>query len=761
MDEEFINAFVDEGRELIDEIEPSIIELKIAAEGRGSIDAEQINALFRLFHTLKGSAGFLGFGHVTGITHEAESLLDQVRMGARQLTVSLVDHLCQAIDHLRVLLDGIAHNGRDSYQEQVSGQLIDELAALLAEGRPEEEQPQSMMRIHDSALAAPKHGATAAPLAETESGFQEELRERFVQEGEELLDVFEGALLEASKDPQLMVQSLHDAFRQIHSFKGNCGIMGLGEMESLAHRSETALDVVRNGFTERPARVIEDLLSISDVLRGALRSYQVDGDGSVIGLDAFMDVLGEHLLPETAPSEDDTAAPVPDNYADPEPQEIVPAKVENDTPLELPVQIPARKPRTISEVQRITASFKKTDGKAPVLGAAAARQDVRVDLAKLDSLVNLVGELVLAQTMVASHPRVADCDDEVLQRSIHLLQRVAGDLQDIAMSVRMIPLSGTFRKMLRVVHDVAKRVGKQVRLEFIGEETEVDKTVIEKISDPLVHIVRNAVDHGLELPEERIARGKPSEGVVTLEARHESGEVWILIRDDGRGLDRGKILNKAIEKEVVGAEAHEWNDSQVFNLVFSPGFSTAAQVTDVSGRGVGMDVVKKNIERLKGRVDILSESGKGSTIRLRLPLTLAIIDGLVIRVGSGRYILPILNVKEAFQPQPGAITVGPDGSEMVRVREEIFPVIRLSEVLGRRADGNELIGGLLVLVDINGYWACLLVDELIGQQETVIKGLSQYLGEARGVAGCTILGDGSVALILDLPGILAMSESVP
>lgn len=382
------------------------------------------------------------------------------------------------------------------------------------------------------------------------------------------------------------------------------------------------------------------------------------------------------------------------------------------------------------------------------------RRDIRVDLDKLDALVNLVGELVIAEAMVTRNNDLADLELENFDRAAHHLRRIISDIQDVAMAVRMIPLSTTFRKMIRLVHDLSEKQEKNVRLELAGEETEVDKTVIELIADPLVHIVRNAVDHGIEKSAARLTAGKAETGVICIEARHEGGEVLILIEDDGRGLSREKLLAKGIERGQITGDGSDMSDSQVFQLIFEPGLSTAAAVTDISGRGVGMDVVKKNIEKLKGHVDIRSKPGEGTVIILRIPLTLAIMEGMLIRVGSARYTLPILAIRETFQPKPEQITVAMDGQELVKVRKEIIPVIRLHRIFKKKPDHLGLSEGILIVVEHNRRKVCILVDEILGQYQTVIKGLPDYLEATHGISGCTILGDGAVSLILDVVGIM-------
>ncbi len=391
--------------------------------------------------------------------------------------------------------------------------------------------------------------------------------------------------------------------------------------------------------------------------------------------------------------------------------------------------------------------------------ALAARNDIRVDLRKLDSMLDLVGELVIAEAMVTRHPVVWNAENESLERAVHQLRRVASSLQDMATSVRMIPLAPTFRRMTRLVYDLSVKAGKQIDLILLGEETEVDRTVIERISDPLVHIIRNAIDHGIEPPEQRIALGKPETGRLTIEGHHEGGEVWIVITDDGRGLDKAAILEKAISRGMVTGDGTDLTDNQIYHFVFEPGFSTATRVTDISGRGFGMDVVKKNIEKLSGRIDIRTRPGEGTAVVLRIPLTLAIIEGMLVSSGGTRYIIPLLTIRESLRPDMSQIFSTPDGQEVVKLREELIPIVKLDETFSRVKSSRNLVDGILMIVEgEDGEVVALFADELLGQQETVIKGLSGWLKKSRGVSGCTILGDGEVGLILDIGAIVRLAR---
>lgn len=540
----------------------------------------------------------------------------------------------------------------------------------------------------------------------------EEMIEQFATEADETVDGAEQALMEVFDDPDKADESLNEAFRLIHSFKGNCGLLGFKPLERISHTMETVLDYFKSGTAPRRESDRASLMRGLDALRSGVTEISSDGKLSMDSVDELVDELAGLL-----PSADDGS----------------PA--------------PAR-----TEQKKSPAKAKKA---AP---AKIERRDIRVDLDKLDVLINLVGELVIAESMTTRHPELQGMHLEGFERAAHNLRRIIADLQDIAMQVRMIPLSRTFRKMIRLVHDLSSKAGKKVRLELVGEETEVDKTVIEQIADPLVHIIRNSVDHGLEPPEDRLAVGKAETGVVTIEARHEGGEVLIIVHDDGRGLSREKILKKAVTNGMIKGDGSNLTDEEVFKMIFEPGFSTAEQITDVSGRGVGMDVVRRNLEKLKGRVDVRSTPGKGANVMLRIPLTLAIIEGMLIRVGSSQYTLPLLSIRESFRPEKKQVTVTMDGQEVVKVREDMIPVVRLHELYKVEPDERDLEKGILVIVDSGNKNVCIFCDELLGQHQTVIKGLPSYLGNARGLSGCTILGNGEVSLILDVGSLIDMAE---
>lgn len=382
---------------------------------------------------------------------------------------------------------------------------------------------------------------------------------------------------------------------------------------------------------------------------------------------------------------------------------------------------------------------------------------ISVSVTKLDKLMDLVGELVISEAMVTQNPDLAGLTLDNFQKAARQHRKIINELQDIAMSIRMVPLSTTFRKMNRVVRDMSKKLSKEVRLEIIGEETEVDKNIIEHISDPLMHLIRNSIDHGIESAEERLAKGKPETGTVTLEAKNAGGDVLIIVKDDGKGLNKEKILARARENGLINRPENELTDKEIYSYIFLPGFSTKDKVTEFSGRGVGMDVVTKNIGAVGGTVSVDSVPNEGTTITLKIPLTLAIMDGMTIRAGKSTYTVPIISIKESFKAKESDVITDPDGNEMIMIRGKCHPILRLHELYKVKTEITNIPDGIIVMVENEGKGLCIFADELIGEQQVVVKALPNYIRnikKVRGLAGCTLLGDGSISLILDIAGLL-------
>ncbi len=384
----------------------------------------------------------------------------------------------------------------------------------------------------------------------------------------------------------------------------------------------------------------------------------------------------------------------------------------------------------------------------------AERKDIRVDMAKLDKLFNLMGELITAEAMVIHSPELANLELESFSRSANYLSKITREMQEITMSVRMIPLEGLFNKMRRLIRDLSRKFGKKINLIVNGQETEMDRNVIEEISDPLVHILRNAIDHGIEAKETRLERGKESSGTVSLNAKYEGSEIWISIKDDGAGLDRERILDKAEEKGLLTAERESMSDAEVWQLVFAPGFSTAEKVSEVSGRGVGMDVVRRNIEKLRGKIDINVIPGEGTEVVLRIPLTLAIIDSITVKVGTFVYALPLGDILEFHKASDDQITKTDTRREVLKLREDIVPVIKLHEFFNTESAKSSTWDGILLVTQAHNRKAALLVDDIVGYQQIVVKALPDYMGQMRAISGCSIMGNGEVCLIIDTGSLL-------
>jgi two-component system, chemotaxis family, sensor kinase CheA len=385
---------------------------------------------------------------------------------------------------------------------------------------------------------------------------------------------------------------------------------------------------------------------------------------------------------------------------------------------------------------------------------------ISVNISKLDKLMNLVGELVISEEMVAQNPDLNGLQLDNFLKAARHLRKIIDELQDTVMSIRMVPLTMTFERMNRIVRDMCKKQNKNVELKIVGEDTEVDKNIIEHISDPLMHLIRNAIDHGIESEEERIALGKRNSGTVTLEARNAGNEVLIIVEDDGKGLDKQKILSKAVNHGIIKKPENELSDKEIFSYIFLPGFSTNDEVTEFSGRGVGLDVVAKNIEAVGGSVSVESTEAKGTCITMKIPLTLAIIDGMNIKVGSSCYTIPITSIRQSFRASEKDIVKDPDGNEMIMIRGQCYPILRLHQLFNIKNGLLDIPKGIIIMIENDERNICVFADELIGKQQVVVKALPKYIKKVRGVAGCTLLGNGSISLILDIPELISIQRSL-
>ena len=569
----------------------------------------------------------------------------------------------------------------------------------------------------------------------------------FHSESLELLRSIEQAVLTLEESPTA-AEAINAIFRAFHTFKGSAGFLQLNALRDFAHELESLLEVVRSGEVKVSRPVIDSILAGADVLAECTRE---------VGLQVGGVNPGQPIPVPSGPVLALVRAALRGEAPPPPVAAVAPAAVE--TPLapqaaaEAPAQVQPVAPSAPVAAASAPAAAAAPAPKAAAPAHAAADNFVRLDASKLDDLVNLVGELVVAQAFVVESGEVRASPNLELAHAVRKLARITRELQHNAMSLRMVPVGGLFRKMTRLVRDLAASQGKQVRLVLKGEDTELDRQLVEKMGDPLIHMIRNSVDHGLETAEQRVAAGKDPTGTIELSAAHRHGGIVLRVSDDGRGLNVERLRAKAIEKKLLDPGV-QLDHQAALELVFLPGLSTATAITDISGRGVGMDVVRGHIESLRGHVHIESELGAGAAFTIRLPLTLALIDGLLVGLGDERYIIPALAVRETFRPKPGAVSTVHEQGEMVAFRGEQLPVIRLGHVLRRPARAVQPEQGIIVVVESGNTVRALLVDEFLGKREIIIKNMGDTFAGQTLVAGGAILGDGSVGLILDVDSVV-------
>lgn len=623
----------------------------------------------------------------------------------------------------------------------------------------------------------------------------------FIDEAHEHLANMEHLLL-ALDIQDASAEDLNAIFRAAHSIKGGSGTFGFSDIAELTHALETLLDKLRKQILSPTDEMISAFLECCDLLNALLEAHQ----GGVPVDESSLQAMKEHLIALAVLDREDPI--VSTDLSDvTEPASIQESNTINDDGYgffveesslpgyqsatveekydgfgffidesDLPAQqqsklekdqgfgffvdeqeLPAQQSSTSVDSQKTTSGSKTVKQvKSHQEAKAPAESSIRVGVEKVDQLINLVGELVITRSMLAQSASQLDpVEYEAIHNGLVNLERNSRDLQESVMSIRMLPINFVFGRFPRVVRDLTKKMNKKVRLKLVGEETELDKGLIEKLSDPLTHLLRNSIDHGIETPDIRTAAGKPEEGSITLSASHQGGSILVQIVDDGAGLNREKLLEKAREKNIPLSDNP--TDKEVWQLIFAPGFSTAAEVTDVSGRGVGMDVVQRNIADMKGQVEIESVPGQGTTIGLRLPLTLAILDGMTLRVGNEIFILPLTRILESLQPVSEQLKTLSGQGRVVQIRGEYLPLIPLYEVLSLESEVTDPKKGILVVVETNRGKIALFVDELIAQQQVVIKSLETHYRKVEGISGATIMGDGRVALILDIDKLARMN----
>jgi two-component system chemotaxis sensor kinase CheA len=698
---QFHQVFFEETGEHLSTLENLLLALNIDAP-----DPEQLNAIFRAAHSIKGSAGTFGFTDLADVTHILENLLDRIRKGEIRLREDMIDAFLDAGDVLKGML--AAHRGTGA-------------AGVLDAGAVESVCQRLRELMTDTASVAVPPAPTLVSTAEPAG----------------------------TSDFDLFFTLEGDA-------EANEKTIGILMAELATHGAASIVE--RAAATDQPwhLRLAEafDIEQVRGMIEFVARTDSIRIlPAGTLAADAADDAA-YGFFTDSAPAADEAYGffePEPESVPEPVAPAIAPDVAYGFfEPLPVVVEGPPPTPAVPKPVE------KEAQKNTPVL-AQGGDASIRVGVDKVDQLINLIGELVITQAMLTqSAAQVDPVAFERMHDGLAQLERNTRDLQEAVMSIRMMPISVVFSRFPRVVRDISHKLGKQVELKLHGEETELDKGLIERIADPLTHLVRNSLDHGIESPEARVAQGKPPVGTITMKAYHQSGNIVIEVGDDGAGLNRERILAKARER---GFNVHDqMSDQEVFQLIFEAGFSTAEQVTEVSGRGVGMDVVRRNIAALGGRVEITSLPGSGTRITVRLPLTLAILDGMSVAVGGETYIIPLGYVIESLQAERGMLKSIAGVERLIQVRDEYLPVVALHEIFRVPGAAAALDAGIMIVVEADATRAALFVDAMLGQHQVVIKSLESNYRKVPGVSGATIMGDGRVALILDVPMLAEMAR---
>lgn len=713
-DMEILTSFISETAEHLDNIEAKIVSLEDNA------DQETINEIFRSMHTIKGVASFLGLNKIKNLSHSLENLLDNLRDNKISISSNLIDILLEGTDTLNHIMQDL-----DSWANSLKGGTITEkfTSNIEIEGNLakiknfNEKDTEESKEIPDDELITP------------------EMTKKFAEESSELLDAVEHNILELEKNPE-NIKLIEEPFRLIHTIKGNSGFFWFQRIEKICMNIENVFDTLRKKEEIADHSIVSSLLSFIDLIRKTLdeidagrldtaRNPEIDTE--------YHESLGNILIEMGAATENNIEEAL--NVQEKKLGEIL-VDEGNVTPIQL------------------EKALKQQDKKQPLqqngTSSLRKRQDIRVSTERLDKLFNLMGELITAETMVIHHPELANLELNFFQQSLTALSKITKEMQEVTMAIRMIPLDGLFNKMRRLIRDLSKKFDKKIVFLVSGEETEMDRNVIDQISDPLVHIIRNAIDHGIEKADVRERNGKESGGTIRLNAKYEGNEIWISIIDDGGGLNRSRISEIAVERNLLTSEqALARADAEIWPLIFEPGFSTNEVVSEISGRGVGMDVVKKNIEKLRGKVEILSEAKIGTTFILQIPLTLAILEGILFRSGEMLCSMATTDIIEFHKPEKSHITTTSTNQQVLKLRNEIIPLIKLSDFYNLPTGTREYTEGILIIATAYDKKIAILVDEIIGNRQFVIKALPEYLKHVKAVSGCSILGGGDVCMVID------------
>lgn len=705
-----LDMFLFESTQLLEKLEGIILEKQDAE----CFDDSDINEIFRIMHTIKGSSGIMLFENITKVAHKLEDVFYYLRESHPENVphLELVQKVLAVSDFVSAELDKIRDGNKSDGDEK---EIVTDLDAFLKELKGE---------IKGQGIKLPKENKHEeptqfyiAPVASPDS-------------------LFYRIVIHYRNDTQMS---------NIRAYSATYALKEIAEdllytPEDIISNEESSEVILSEGFYMllQTKGSKDDILALID----SVEAEKIDIDE--ITAEQFgkglAEINHEPIKPETPAADTASAAPIV-------------------TVVEVPQ---ADKSKPIAPGDYVVKSKETGKGKTLAKNQPKQQSIISVSIEKMDSLMDLIGELVIAEAVVLQNPdlKVPGLELSNFQKASGQLSKITTELQETIMSMRMMPLTNTFQKMRRIVFDVSRKLGKDIELEVIGENTEVDKNIIEHISDPLMHLVRNSVDHGIEEnADDRVAAGKPAKGTITLEAKNEGGKVYISVRDDGKGMNKEKLYAKAREKGLIGTkEITDFTENEIYRFITLPGFSTKEAVTEYSGRGVGMDVVVKNIQGIGGRLEITSEEGSGSEMTLIIPLTLAIINGIVVKVGGSSFVIATSSVKQFVRLNENAIVTEPSGEEYIIMRGTYYPFIRLNRKYQIEDSQDEIQNGIVVILEHEGKQICILIDSLVQEQEIVVKPIPSYIKKVRGLSGCTQLGDGSIALILDIAGLIEDEE---
>lgn len=705
--DDMLGVYLFENGQLLERLQEIVLEQK----DEECFDEDSINEIFRTMHTIKGSSGMMMFDEIMKVTHKLEDVFFFLRESHPKNVphLELVDHVLAVADFVQGEMEKLENgDSADGDATEIIAEVDAFLSKIKGEGGTPAEKPK------ETAPEVPKQ-FYIAPMATSNSHFYK---------------------IYLTYSPGIQLANVH-AYKIVYALKEIAEDI-MYSPEDIISNESSAEEILENGFkillqTQASQEKLEDMIQIGyeldnvEIYPCTAQDYQAgfDGIGSEIRINLETDEAGTQSNTEgVAPKAEEKKEPMA-------PGDFVIESKEPGKAKKLAKDKPKKAEKT---------SF------------------ISVDVAKMDMLMDLIGELVISESVVLQNQdlKVPGLKLDNFNKAAAQMSKISTDLQNVIMSMRMMPLTNTFQKMNRIVFDVSRKLGKDIEFEMIGETTEVDKNIIEHISDPLMHLVRNAVDHGVETKEEREAAGKYEKGKVTLSAKTESGKVWIGVTDNGKGLNRDKLMDKARRQGLLDPTRPEssYTDKEVYQFITLPGFSTKEQVTEFSGRGVGMDVVVSNIQSIGGALEIDSTPGYGSTMTLKIPLTLAIIDGIVMEVGKSSFVIETGAVKEFVSVREDMMIQKPNGDEFVMIRGEAYPVLRVGEWYHMSDYQKNVENGMMVIVEIEKQNICLFVDKLVGKQEIVVKPIPSYVKKVKGLSGCTQLGDGSIALILDVAGLI-------